>query len=81
MWVSTSTLAPSSAAIALFQPVRHLVRLAQRQPAVDFQIERDRQPVFEFVHRDVMHGERAVARDHHHAVEHGFVVERDRMRW
>ena len=53
--------------------------LAQRELAVHFQIERDRQPVLQVVHRHVMHGERAVARDHHDAVEHRFVVERDRI--
>ena len=31
------------------------------------------------VHGDVMHGERAVARDHHHALQHGLVVERARL--
>ena len=62
-----------------FQSVRQGVGLAQRELAVHFQVERDRQPVLQVVHRHVMHGERAVARDHHDAVEHGLVVERHRI--
>ena len=57
-----------------FQPIGDLVRRAERQAAVDLQIERDRQPPADRVHRDVMHRERAIARDHHHALEHGLVA-------
>src|SRR6185312_12623729 len=63
-----------------FQRVSHVVCGAQRQSAVDLEVERDREPVVQVVHHHVMHGEGAVARDHHHAVEYGFVVERDGMR-
>ena len=31
------------------------------------------------MHRDVVHGERAIARDHHDAFQHGFVAQRTRL--
>ena len=31
------------------------------------------------MNRDVMNRERAIARNHHHALEHGFVIERARF--
>ena len=61
------------------QPVGDLVRAAEREPAVDLEIERDRQPAADRMHGDMMHRERAVARDHHDALEHGLVVERARL--
>ena len=61
-----------------FQAVGDFVRARERQAAVDFEIERDRQLPADGVHGDVMHGERAVARDHHHALQHRLVVERAR---
>ena len=79
MWVSTSTPGPSSAGNRVFQAVRHVVRGAQRKLAVDLEVERHSQPVLQVVHRDMMHGERAIARDHHDAIEHCLVVERDRI--
>ena len=63
----------------VFQSVRHVVGGAQRKLAVHLQVERNRQPVLQVVHRHMMHGERAIARDHHDAIEHGLVVERDRI--
>jgi len=63
----------------LFQRVRDLVRARERQAAVHFQVERDRQPPADRVHGDVMDRERAVACDHHHAFEHGLIVERARL--
>ena len=59
-----------------FQPVGYVMRLAEREPAVDLQVERDRQAILQVVHGHMMDGERAVARDHHNAIEHGLVVER-----
>ena len=61
-----------------FQPVGDVVRAAERQLAVDLEIERHRQLAADVVHGDVMHGERLVARDHHDALDHELVVERAR---
>ena len=65
--------------IADFKPVGNVVRGGERERAVDLQIERDRQFFADRMHGDMMHGEAAIARDHHHAVEDGLVVERARL--
>ena len=41
-----------------FEPVGDVVRRAERQLAVDLEIERDRQPALDGVDGDVMHRER-----------------------
>ena len=79
IWVSTSTSSAEFGAQRGLEPVGDFVRLAERQAAVDFEIERHRQPPADRMHGDVMHCERAVARDHHDAFEHGLVVERARL--
>ena len=61
-----------------FQLVGDVVGRAERELAVDLEIERDRTPAPDVVHGDVVHGERLVARDHHDALLHGLVVERAR---
>src|SRR5262245_45321351 len=44
---------------------------AQRERAVDLEVERDGQLSLDLVHGDVVNGERPVARDHHDPFEHG----------
>ncbi len=77
IWVSTSTSGPSSAAMESSRAVRDLVRLRQRELAVELEIEGDRQPPADVLHRHVMHGERLVAGDHHHPVQDRFIAQRD----
>ena len=62
-----------------FQAVGYVMRLAEREPAVDFQVERDRQAILQVVDGHMMDGKRAVARDDHDAIDHGLVVERHRI--
>ena len=77
MWVSTSTSGPSSSRDRFFEAGGDLVRGGERQaPSTSRSSETANRPLADRMHGDVMHGERAVARDHHHAVEHGLVVER-----
>ena len=64
----------------VFEPARDVVRGTERQRSVDLEIEGDREPSFDLVHGDVMHRQRAVARDDHDPFEHGLVVECARFR-
>ena len=48
----------------LFQPVCDIMRAAKRKAAVDFEIERDRQPFTDRLDCDVMDRERPITRDH-----------------
>ena len=63
----------------LFEPARDVMRGGERLRALDFEIGRDRQLPGDRLHRDVVDGEPEVARDHHDAFAHGFVVERARL--
>src|SRR5436190_2100833 len=73
-------IGPEFVADRLLEPARHIVRCGERQRAVDLEVERDREPSFDRVHRHMVHGECAVAGDHHDALEPGPVVERARRR-
>src|SRR5664280_2245165 len=46
--------------------------------SIDLEVDRDREPVAEIVHGDVVDGETGVARDHHDAFAHALIVARDR---
>ena len=63
----------------LFEAACHVVRGGKRQRALDFEIDRYRQPAGNRLHGDVMNGKAAIARDHHDAFAHRFVVERARL--
>src|SRR5262245_5049643 len=67
-------LEPELVAHGLLEPVRYLMSAAERQAAINLEIERDREPSRDGLHRHMMDGERAVARNHHDALEHGLVV-------
>ena len=79
IWVSTSTSGPSSSRIACFEPVGDLVRARERRARRRPRGRARPTAARRSLHRDVMDGERAVARDHHDALEHGLVVERARL--
>ncbi len=64
----------------LFESSRDVVRLADGDGAVDLEIERNRKSSADRVHDDVVSRERAVARNHHDALERRLVVERARVR-
>jgi hypothetical protein len=70
---------PQLVAHRLLEAVGDLVRAAERQAPVHFEVERDRQSTADRVHGDMMDGEPAVARDHHDPLEHGLVVESARF--
>ncbi len=63
----------------IFQAGRDIVGCGEMHAAVDFKIDRYREPPLDGLHRDVMDGEPAVARDHHDALAHGLVVQRARL--
>ena len=81
--MSTSTSRSEFVADRFFEAAGDLVRGAERERAVDFEIERHRQAAFaracDRMGGDVMHRQRAVAGDHHHALHHALVVERARF--
>ena len=60
------------------QPVGDIVRRAERELALDLEIERDGTLAADVVHGDVMHRETLVARDHHDALLDRLGVERAR---
>src|SRR5277367_5988034 len=63
----------------VFQLGRHLMRLAQTHPALDLEIERDAGAALDTLDCDVMDEQTPPARDHLHPLEHGFIVERERI--
>ena len=79
MCVSTSTLAPSSAAIASSSPSASSCAARSDSLPSTSRSSETASLSLEFVDRHMMDGERAVARNHHHAIEHALVVERDRI--
>ena len=70
---------PELLAHRFFEAARHLVRGIERHGTFDFEIHRYRQPALDRLHGDVMNGEPAIARDHHHPLAYRLVVERARL--
>ena len=72
-------IGPELVAHRFFKLGRGVVGGAERQRAVDFKVRGDGQASGNRLHGDVMDGEAAIARDHHHAFAHRLVVERARL--
>ena len=52
----------------------------QRHVAVDLEVDADGELAAEVVHGDMVDGKAGIARDHHDALAHALIVERDRHR-
>src|SRR5262249_18452117 len=59
-----------------FEPVRDRMGTAKCKIAIDLKVERYREPVTERMHGNVVDSNGAIARDHHHPLQYGLVVER-----
>ena len=76
MCVSTSTVVSELGAHRGLEPVGDVVRGGKREAAIHFEVEGDGEARTEGMHGHMVHGERAVARNHHDALQHGLVVQR-----
>src|SRR5262249_39676283 len=63
----------------LFESGCHIMGPAGGKGAVQLEIERNRESSADRMYGDVMNSERAVARNHHDALEHRLVVQRPRV--
>ena len=54
--------------------------LLELESAIELDVEADREPIVEGLHRDMVHEDALASRDQHDALEHALVVGRDRTR-
>ena len=64
---------------SVFQFARDAMRLAKRHRAVDLEVERDALAPPDMLDGDVVHRQAPARRDHQHALEDRFIIERERI--